>query len=326
MSSILRHRYERLLAAYPPDWRADHGTVVLGTLLDAARDGQRWPSPREALALLVGGVRTRARRALAADPRRRWIDGLHLGVVLVTLASLAEFVRLAAGFAASQFGPATAEVHSTLDLDGWWDFYALNGSIGLAGVALAILVLRGRMRAAAVAAALNVLAHVGATLAVAAAEQAWGQDAAFALTPADLAWSASTPLVLALLVAILARSGGTRPRPRSWGWLLPAVALGAFSTFASQPTGTLVQILTLAAMVVALAVALATGETRPAVALAVYGMPSLLLTAAWTARDVPLVWTGTLSATPGVLAVALAAAAWLAAYRLRRRTPDGPTP
>jgi hypothetical protein len=36
-SWVLRRRYERLLAVYPSEWRAANETVVLDTLLEAAR-------------------------------------------------------------------------------------------------------------------------------------------------------------------------------------------------------------------------------------------------------------------------------------------------
>jgi len=95
-AAVLRHRYERLLAAYPSDWRAANGAVVLDTLLEAAGPDRRRPSPRETLALLVGGVRARAMQPSAGDPGRRWVDGLHLGAILLAGAGLSIVVNRAA--------------------------------------------------------------------------------------------------------------------------------------------------------------------------------------------------------------------------------------
>jgi hypothetical protein len=61
-ANLLRRPYRRLLAVHPSDWRAANETVVLDTLLEAAGPTRRWPSPRETLALLVGGVRVRIGR------------------------------------------------------------------------------------------------------------------------------------------------------------------------------------------------------------------------------------------------------------------------
>jgi hypothetical protein len=66
-ASVLRRRYQRLLAVCPGDWRAANETVVLDTLLEAAGPSRRWPSAREALALLIGGG-----RAWATPRGRPW--------------------------------------------------------------------------------------------------------------------------------------------------------------------------------------------------------------------------------------------------------------
>ena len=68
MSGQLRRRYQRLLFAYPTDYRAAHGEEILGTLLEAARPTQRWPSWRESTSLLLG-LRLRARRPPRSRPR-----------------------------------------------------------------------------------------------------------------------------------------------------------------------------------------------------------------------------------------------------------------
>jgi hypothetical protein len=69
------------MVAYPEEYRREHESEILGTLLQAAAPGQDRPSLREAVALLAGGLRTRARLA-AASPGQVWADGLRLGVLL----------------------------------------------------------------------------------------------------------------------------------------------------------------------------------------------------------------------------------------------------
>jgi len=55
----LERSYRRLLLAYPRRYRRERGTEILTTLLDAARPGQRRPTRREAIDLLLGGLRRR---------------------------------------------------------------------------------------------------------------------------------------------------------------------------------------------------------------------------------------------------------------------------
>ncbi|WP_173036224.1 hypothetical protein [Phytohabitans flavus] len=55
----LERAYRRLLLAYPRRYRRERGTEILTTLLDAARPDQRRPSPRDALDLVLGGLRRR---------------------------------------------------------------------------------------------------------------------------------------------------------------------------------------------------------------------------------------------------------------------------
>ncbi|MEV4512040.1 hypothetical protein AB0K00_24115 [Dactylosporangium sp. NPDC049525] len=76
-------RYRKLLRAYPKAWRADRGDEMLGTLLDAAEPGRRWPSARESASIVVQGLRERL------DLRRRrstgavWSEGLRIGALVL---------------------------------------------------------------------------------------------------------------------------------------------------------------------------------------------------------------------------------------------------
>ncbi|MDR2987141.1 MAG: hypothetical protein LBV34_20120 [Nocardiopsaceae bacterium] len=57
--SPLERRCRRLLHAYPAWYRRDRGGEMLGALLEASPPGARWPSFRDARALLIGGMRVR---------------------------------------------------------------------------------------------------------------------------------------------------------------------------------------------------------------------------------------------------------------------------
>ncbi len=83
----LRRRYERLLLLYPREYRAAYGAELVDTLLEASRPGQLRPTAREAVGLLLGGLRTATRQA-SNGPPPQWLDGLHLGVYLLMLTML----------------------------------------------------------------------------------------------------------------------------------------------------------------------------------------------------------------------------------------------
>jgi DNA-binding PadR family transcriptional regulator len=55
----LERRCRWLLRAYPAWYRRRRGEEMLGTLLEASPPGRRWPSFRDARALVIGGLRAR---------------------------------------------------------------------------------------------------------------------------------------------------------------------------------------------------------------------------------------------------------------------------
>jgi hypothetical protein len=55
----LERRYRWLLYAYPAWYRRERAGEMLGTLLEAGSLDQRWPSLRDARALVIGGLRVR---------------------------------------------------------------------------------------------------------------------------------------------------------------------------------------------------------------------------------------------------------------------------
>jgi hypothetical protein len=194
--TALERRYARLLAAYPPEHRQHHGTEILDTLLLAASPGQRWPSAREAVALVVGGLRVRAARA-PRTPAGLCADGLRLAVVV----SFAESAGGMGGVwaAASPLGQ-------------WLGQRVDGGMLPPMGVAIALALLavvRGRMRTA-----------MGLVL-LAYAVSAWnvvriGLPASDVLLPA--AW------LVPAAVAALAWLPALRSARRPWSWHLVWVA------------------------------------------------------------------------------------------------------
>ncbi|SIQ45047.1 hypothetical protein [Micromonospora avicenniae] len=77
----LERRYLRLLLAYPTGYRRSRGAEIVGTYLDLAAPGRRWPSLADAADLLRGGLRQRLRAAGAPD----LIPGVRLAAVLAFL-------------------------------------------------------------------------------------------------------------------------------------------------------------------------------------------------------------------------------------------------
>lgn len=83
MTAVLQRRYQRLLLAYPRAYRLGRGDELLGTLMELSREGQRWPAPRQARALLLGGVRVRVGVDRLHSPTEAWLDGARAALVLM---------------------------------------------------------------------------------------------------------------------------------------------------------------------------------------------------------------------------------------------------
>lgn len=77
----LERWYGLLLRAYPAHYRRRQADVMLGTLMELARPGQRRPQPREVRALLCGGVQVRA----GVDRQRSRADVWRGGAVIAAL-------------------------------------------------------------------------------------------------------------------------------------------------------------------------------------------------------------------------------------------------
>jgi hypothetical protein len=296
-ATVLRRRYQRLLAVYPSEWRAANETVVLDTLLEAAGPGRRWPSLRETPALLVGAVGAWIRRRPdPGDRARHWLEGLHLGAILLAQG----MVAVAGGLLVSWLG------HGLRDVSGEGPVYdgssAAFDSVWLVMAALSLVsLLRGRVRVALVATVVWVPGFVLAQWAFPGASETTGVR--------DPAMVALGAVVLALpllaILAVLVWRGGAQPR--SWAWLLLPAAL--MISYGWVPlVWLLAAIMMMVGLVAALALAVVTGEVRPAVALAVPCVPPML---------------GTVLATPVSAALVVTALAVWGAVRTRQRKGPG---
>jgi hypothetical protein len=81
--SDLESRYRRLLLCYPPHYRERRGPEILATLLDGADPGRRRPAPREAAALVTGGLRARAGMTAPGSRAQLWASALRVGTLLL---------------------------------------------------------------------------------------------------------------------------------------------------------------------------------------------------------------------------------------------------
>lgn len=217
--AALTRRYERLLLAYPADYRATHGAEIVGTLLETAEPGRARPAPREAAGLIKGGLAARARKA-AEGPVSWWADGLHLGLFLLALINLT--------YAVADYLPAYQGPFA-------WAWFTCS-------LLLAVALLRGWVWAA-----LPIAAFASFDL-VALAHSPWGARMAY-----DLGAGSSFPSVppglyrtnqmffwiLTAGLLVLAARRTIRPplRHRSWAWLaIPPIAL-AVAWAAYRPAG-----------------------------------------------------------------------------------------
>jgi len=236
--SPLERRCRTLLRAYPRWYRRQRGDEMLATLLEASQPGQRWPSARDAGALIMGGLRVR----VAQDQRLTTAANLRLAGQLGVVLTLMLFVA----------GNLT-----TVFLI-WLHFYALGtGTVrwtvfGLLELAVVVAAWFAPRRVVMVLAAAATAAVVWAY---------WDSDRVMAILPGGLLVS------LAVLVC-----RGER-LPRSWLWL--AGALFAWSVLQAltllDPLRFLFGPLAFAPWIMLGLVACWTlVDARPALALAIY--------------------------------------------------------
>lgn len=248
MSADLERRYRRLLYAYPPGYRHQHQEEILATLLDSARPGQHYPSFREAVALALGGLRTRARLAARQSAWSLWAEGLRLGALLLLVSVTAS--AASATWLLTEFGGTWI----TAKAAGW----VVTGAAALTVVAVA----RGAFRA-------------GLVLLVAALAAGWSGSPA---QPELLGLAVAVVIVLVLL-----RRPPVPSRRRAWPWLLATplslvVGLYGFHLGDQWPVVGALEARTLLPNLGLLLVALAWAsiDPRPTIAAGLYAAPTLL--------------------------------------------------
>jgi hypothetical protein len=89
----LERRCRWLLRAYPAWYRTGRGDEMLGTLLEASSPDRSWPAARDARALILGGLRTRAWH----DQRQATVAALRQAALLAAVLDIAPWS--ARGFA-----------------------------------------------------------------------------------------------------------------------------------------------------------------------------------------------------------------------------------
>jgi len=176
----LEARYRRLLRWYPPSYRGRHEDEILGVLMAAARPEQRRPGARESLDLLWSALRIRIRMILRGADSQPWADALaQVGVLLPLLMLLLKLTEFLSAGAHRSFGTPADILIGAYGQPGAYAFsfqanpysVALTGNITdaltkgpLPALLLAVLVLLGWRRAAAVLAAFVPLAFLGISL------------------------------------------------------------------------------------------------------------------------------------------------------------------
>jgi len=118
--SPLERRCRRLLRAYPRWYRRQRGDEMLATLLESSRPGQRWPSARDARALIIGGLRVRAtqdqRLTTAANLRLAAQLGVALTLLLLIVGNLTSAILIWAHIYAQNIGNGIWSVYGLLEL------------------------------------------------------------------------------------------------------------------------------------------------------------------------------------------------------------------
>ncbi|MEU8169595.1 hypothetical protein AB0B97_24195 [Micromonospora sp. NPDC049004] len=105
----LERRYLRLLLAYPAEYRRSRGAEIVGTYLDLATPGRRWPAPADAADLLRGGLRQRVRAAgvihLVPGVRLAAAVALFTATMLAGVWTVLELRPAPPGFGEPSVGP-----------------------------------------------------------------------------------------------------------------------------------------------------------------------------------------------------------------------------
>ncbi len=142
----LERRYRRLLAVYPPAHRRAHGEEMVGVLMAAAPDRQRWPGLAETADLIAGAMRIWVRAITRGVSDPRWRDALAV------LSVVAPLLLLAAGLAINDIlGVAIRAVGGSFENPFWLAYWWVWPSTFGPAIVTALVLLRLRRVAAAAA-------------------------------------------------------------------------------------------------------------------------------------------------------------------------------
>jgi hypothetical protein len=108
-----------LLHAYPAWYRRDRAGEMLGTLLEASPPGRRWPSFRDARALLIGGLRVRGWTWLLS---MLWVAAGAVITGYIFYATIPNYISAdipGTGLIGFDAGPAAVQIVAVLALAAW---------------------------------------------------------------------------------------------------------------------------------------------------------------------------------------------------------------
>ncbi|MFG2226037.1 hypothetical protein [Streptomyces sp. NPDC048644] len=213
-----------LLAAYPKTYRDRYGDELLACLTEA-HPGRSWPPPREAAALLRGGIQAHARTAADDTARPWWLDGIHLAALVLAALALVPYLQDVWDWALRiDPGNAIGFHHA-----GWYPWAQGPGTptrllpYGLLPLAALVALLRGKPWLALPAAALMI--YAGATL---GSSTLFGDEGVvgvgyYGLAAPIRAGNLALSATLCAACAALALCRPRRLRRRSYGWLVPVL-------------------------------------------------------------------------------------------------------
>ena len=283
--SPLERRCRTLLRAYPRWYRGQRGEEMIATLLEASQPGQRWPSVRDARALIMGGLRVRAVQDQRLTTGANLRLAAQLGAALTLLLLVANSLVGAILIWAHVYGPPSGA-----------GYLFASGLLGLAAVVAAWFAPRPVVGILALAAA------------AATAYVAWAGNRAMAILPVGLL------VVLVVLVFLGERM------PRSWLWLA-GVLFAANMLLALIPLALLFLFtpLSLIPWIVLGIVALwAFLDARPAMAVAIYFVCANIVSQVLSSIGYGS-WLSALSWPMLVYAIVAAVVASGSFWRLRRQ-------
>jgi hypothetical protein len=206
-AAALERRYRRLLRCYPPGHREVHREEMLGVLLATARPGQRAPGARQTVNLVACGLAIRARRALGSVANEPWQDAL----AVVSLITPALMLVIAALDFAVAIREAVVEHYAYPAAGPFWPpwlvpFLGRPATMMIGWLAVVLLGLTGRRRAAAAIASIALALALFDLLAPVLQNSAWSGG-----LPMFLITAGQGPLFIASLAACsLAFSAGPR--------------------------------------------------------------------------------------------------------------------